>query len=255
METIQIETGQNVKIEYQIAGVGSRVLSGLIDIILLTAIGSVILYFVFNIGLGFFTVSSLLAFVLLAYAPLFELFLDGASLGKKALGLQVIKLNGAKLSAGDSILRSFLAILEIFLCYGAIATLVVIFSKKGQRLGDMAAGTTVVKVKSMSNLKNPIKGTWKVEDDYVPVFTNALLLNDADIDLCKRSVSAFTVHRDTESMKMAKAMVEAKLGLSSDYDDAKFLITLQKDFHYLSNKAEERRLQGITTSREQEPSS
>lgn len=75
----------------------------------------------------------------------FEITMNGQSLGKRALGLRVIKVHGYPISFSDSVIRNLVRIVDFLpLFYGA-GLLAMLLNKNWQRLGDLAAGTLVVK--------------------------------------------------------------------------------------------------------------
>jgi uncharacterized RDD family membrane protein YckC len=129
-------------------GVGRRAVAVLIDSVLLFILG----YFIamatggttsegFNLhgGPAFLWLGIGLAYYIVMEA------MSGATLGKKAMGLKVVKQNGEPLDWQASIVRNVMRLIDGFLFY-LVGAIVVWVSKKRQRLGDMAAHTLVVKV-------------------------------------------------------------------------------------------------------------
>lgn len=147
MQTIEINTTQNVKIEYRLASVSDRIIAFVIDFVVM-GVGliffafffsvifndneSVFLQIIFFIWLGFFSLGS-------------ELIGFGQSLGKRAMGIKIIKLNGDELDFYDYFNRWVMRLLDIYFTLGTLAMMFIIGSKNGQRLGDILGGTTVVK--------------------------------------------------------------------------------------------------------------
>lgn len=81
-------------------------------------------------------------------APLlWETFSHGRSLGKLALGLQVMRDDGGAIQFRHAVLRALTGFLELWMSVGAVALIVSMLNARGKRLGDMAAGTTVVLVR------------------------------------------------------------------------------------------------------------
>jgi uncharacterized RDD family membrane protein YckC len=127
-------------------GVGRRAAAIIVDAILLMIVGWIIGKATgqatqdgFNLMGG----PALLWFlVCFAYYVVMEAMWAG-TVGKKALGLKVVKEDGSKLDWGASIIRNLLRIVDGFALY-LIGAIVVWVSKKKQRLGDMAAHTLVV---------------------------------------------------------------------------------------------------------------
>jgi len=69
---------------------------------------------------------------------------SGQTLGKKALGIKVVKENGNKLTYGDAFIRTILRIIDSIGAY-LLGLIVILVSQKKQRIGDLAAHTIVVK--------------------------------------------------------------------------------------------------------------
>src|SRR5574341_1922061 len=152
MQTVRITTTQNVEIEYEVASIGDRILAGLVDgaVWLGYVIGAPVLLFeVLNVGDKKFGIALTVALYLPAflYDLLCESLMDGQSLGKKLLKIKVIKLDGSPPDFGSYLLRWLLRWLDVTICWGGIAILTILINGRGQRLGDLAAGTTVIKLK------------------------------------------------------------------------------------------------------------
>ncbi|MFI5310896.1 MAG: stage II sporulation protein M [Gemmatimonadales bacterium] len=159
-ETVDVETPELVVLSYTIAGVGSRTYAALIDYlicfvgILLAYIG--ILTFLARSTGGLMRSSStvwvfaalvLIQFaVLWGYYVLFEALFDGQTLGKRSQRLRVVLDGGYSVTFGASAVRNLVRLVDMqpFVLY-AVGMTSMIFSKSGKRLGDMAAGTIVVK--------------------------------------------------------------------------------------------------------------
>ncbi len=75
-----------------------------------------------------------------------EVSTRGRSLGKWAFGLQVVRDDGGVITARHSLMRVLTGIVELWLCLGSIALLTALVAPRSKRLGDLAAGTMVVRV-------------------------------------------------------------------------------------------------------------
>lgn len=255
MDSIRIQTAQNVSIEQPLAGVGDRIVAGLLDLII-----QVVVALIGSSLIGAFADSDLSVWLvvgynilILTYHPLSELFFNGVSLGKRVMRLRVIKIDGSSLGVGDVLLRWLLSLVEIFMTYGGLATLVVALNPKGQRLGDMAAGTTVIRTRnSMQQLKQNLASRPKLPDDYQPTYSNVLDLNDKEIEICRKTIRLFRLRQDRQPMELAKEMVEKRLGIESDLHPIKFMDVIEKDYLYYSQLAEQKLKEGTGLSAEPE---
>jgi uncharacterized RDD family membrane protein YckC len=144
-------TGEAVVLELRLAKLASRALSMALDI----AVQLVLL-----LG-GLFVVGGLasqvddalasalslvlVVLVLLGYPVAFETLTRGRTLGKMALGLRVVREDGAAIRFRHALVRGLLASVEIYATSGAVALVVSLASDRGKRLGDFLAGTVVVR--------------------------------------------------------------------------------------------------------------
>lgn len=128
-------------------GVGRRAVAIIIDTILLSIVGWAIAAMTGGATSEGFKVEGapalLLFLVAFAYYAVMEKT-SGATLGKKAMGLKVVKEDGSGLDWQASIVRNLLRIIDGLFFY-LVGAVVVWVSKKRQRLGDMAARTYVVR--------------------------------------------------------------------------------------------------------------
>jgi len=163
MRTITIITPSNIEIEYRLAGAGSRMGAFIIDFaIQITAIlliAWVILRGTFSeiffgtttpggASIGFILIS---AFIIhFGYFILLEMLMNGQTIGKRILGLRVIRDNGLPIEFTHSLIRG---VLRSSLDMVYIGFFVILFSQKHKRLGDMAAGTIVVSEQYNNNLE------------------------------------------------------------------------------------------------------
>jgi uncharacterized RDD family membrane protein YckC len=129
---------------------GKRIVAGIIDLVLVIAIGAVLtaLFGDTSSGDDGFNASlsggPFLLYVVLVFGYYFvmEAFL-GQTLGKMALGIKVVATSGSSASMGSIAIRTVLRIVDGFAFY-LIAVLAIALSSKHQRIGDMAASTMVV---------------------------------------------------------------------------------------------------------------
>jgi uncharacterized RDD family membrane protein YckC len=126
--------------QLQYVGVGLRFLAYLIDAIIIGVVAA-ILSFLFrgSPGLSGF----LIAIIAFGYFIVMEAT-QGATLGKMALGLRVVKTNGAPITWTDSIIRNLLRIIDGLFAY-LVGAILIWTSPLKQRLGDRVANTVVVR--------------------------------------------------------------------------------------------------------------
>lgn len=153
-EQLSIETPEQIDLSFQKAGIGSRFYAALIDTGLLTLIALVGYYvnrnFIMELGetlgnwLG--ALGVIIVFALFwGYYMVFEVTTNGQSLGKRALGLRVIKEEGYPIGFADSAIRNLVRIVDFLPFFYGAGLLAMLINKDWRRLGDLAAGTLVVK--------------------------------------------------------------------------------------------------------------
>jgi len=152
-DRISVATPEGVTLEVTLAGAGSRFAAGLIDQILRTAL---LLALVLLIGLvgelgdlsgGLFLALLLVGLFLVqfAYDMLFETLAAGRTPGKRWTGLRVVRAGGAPVGFLASTIRNVLRIVDALPGFYLVGMLCVLFTRNNQRLGDLAAGTIVVR--------------------------------------------------------------------------------------------------------------
>jgi uncharacterized membrane protein SpoIIM required for sporulation/uncharacterized RDD family membrane protein YckC len=159
-QTIEVETPELVVFSYTVAGVGSRALAAMIDSIICIAMilglmfglaaisprpgsrASANLFDAWAAAIFFFATFCLLW----GYYVLFEGLADGQTPGKRLLRLRVVRDGGYSVTFGASAVRNLVRIVDIQpVVFYAVGILSIIFSRTGKRLGDMVAGTIVVR--------------------------------------------------------------------------------------------------------------
>jgi uncharacterized membrane protein SpoIIM required for sporulation/uncharacterized RDD family membrane protein YckC len=160
-QTVDIETPELVVLSYTIAGLGSRVYAALIDLVICAVvliafvIGSVILVGsraesqAESSASTAWAVAIIVLFqfaILWGYYLLFEGFNDGQTLGKRLLKLRAVRDGGYSIGFSASAVRNLMRIVDLQPAFTyAIGIGSVLFSKSGKRLGDIVAGTIVVR--------------------------------------------------------------------------------------------------------------
>jgi uncharacterized RDD family membrane protein YckC len=237
MHTIAVRTTQNVFIHYPLASIGDRILAYLIDLLINIIYFFAVIAFVINLDLNnSWVIGAVLVLPYLFYKLLFEIFMNGQTPGKRAMTIKVVRVDGTPATMGGYILRWIFGLIELNVASGLIAMLAVIVGGKGQRIGDMVAGTTVVKLQeektatAQSVFISP-------ETNYEVTFQQAIQLNPSDIELIQR---ALEINRDLGNSKPVLAITEKvknQLGIRTDLPPIKFLYTLIKDYRHLTSSS------------------
>jgi uncharacterized RDD family membrane protein YckC len=143
-----IATPEGVELALPLAGIGSRFSGLLLDLIIqyVLLIGCALLAFYVLGGVaGDIAVALASLLLLLGYDVLFEVLGGGRTLGKRAAGLRVVLDTGAPIGLRASLIRNLLRLVEGFALMYVPAMISVLATRSNQRLGDLAAGTLVVR--------------------------------------------------------------------------------------------------------------
>jgi len=92
--------------------------------------------------------------VIVGYPATMETLTRGRTVGKLALGLRAVRNDGGAIRFRHALVRALIAVVEIYLCWGAIAVITSLLSPEGKRVGDYAAGTVVVRERAPRSAKN-----------------------------------------------------------------------------------------------------
>lgn len=159
--TWRIVTPEAVALDLDAAGLASRTLAALIDVLvfwmvlsaLTTVFGTlagVLNNAVDGVGetLLYVVVAFLFFFLLLGWPMAWEIATKGRSVGKMALGLRVVTIEGAPIRFRHAAVRGLVGLFELYLTAGTVALIVAFCSRRFRRLGDHLAGTVVVRQRS-----------------------------------------------------------------------------------------------------------
>ena len=243
MQTIEIRTTQNVTIEYELASLRERFFAIFIDSLIVGSFYFVMLMILSNlIGEALFNYSAFISLLLIGMFVLYQLFseilADGQSWGKKAMGIKVVRLDGKEPGLGDYLLRAVFHIVDTVVSLGIMAALMISSSNKNQRLGDMTASTTVIRIKF--NLRFQLEDILKINtlEDYEPTYPEVRRLSEKDMLLIKTIISRYRKYRNKAHQEVIDELVENlifQLDIAvQPRDKIAFLKTLVRDYIVLT---------------------
>ena len=264
MPLIQIATPFNIDLEFEIAGSYKRLFAYLIDFTLLLLFFISMKYFYYggfgrinpavlqrNMGLDILTIS----IPMLLYSLVTEVTMQGQTIGKKLMNTRVISLDGGEPSLSQYLVRWMFKVFEwpFFFGYtvltgeslfgyilitgflGVVVLIIVMITKKNQRLGDIAANTVVVNTQSPFSVEDTVFMEIK-DENYVAKFPEVLQLTDRDINTIKNVVNLFYKENNTEICDRVALKVQEVLQISTDMYAIDFLEKLLADYNYLATK-------------------
>ncbi|MCU1452273.1 MAG: hypothetical protein JWN46_419, partial [Acidimicrobiales bacterium] len=144
-DRLRLSTPEGIDLDLIVVGLGSRFVAYLIDFAI--QIGLMILLGVL-VGLGNLGLAGLLvgAFLVVIASPvLFETFGNGRTPGKRITGLQVVTLDGRPVTFMASVIRNALRVIDALPGPYTVGIVAILASRYHQRVGDLAAGTVVVR--------------------------------------------------------------------------------------------------------------
>jgi len=252
MNTIVIPTTQNIELEYPIANIGDRILATLLDWLVLLSYW-LLLYLIFEITAfppflpvyqDLISPVDQLAYLPILFYPLFmEIFNNGQSLGKYALKIRVVRIDGQPPTTSDYVSRWMFRILDIILIPvipGTIAVISIAATKNGQRLGDLAAHTTVIKLKLVTHFADTI--FVDTQETYEVKFPEISRLSDRDVSILKEVLDAGLRSNNPDLLLKLSDKVKQVAGIESRLSPREFLQTVLADYnHVFGHEAVKRR--------------
>ncbi|MCS3530937.1 RDD family protein [Chryseobacterium sp. JUb7] len=247
MSQIAINTSQNVNINFNIAGVGERMLAFIIDLLIKVAYGVSIFYIFFNFfnlgyvlnGLDQWSVGAVYIILLLPvviYPVVLESLMEGQTPGKKVMKIRVVKIDGYQAGFGDYLIRWFFRLIDTSFA-GVIGLISMIVSKNNQRLGDIASGTAVISLKNNIDISHTILEN--IKEDYVPSFPQVIALSDNDMRIIKDNYTKALRSDDRQIISKLSDKIKSILKLEVDptkMTERQFIGVVIKDYNYYTGK-------------------
>ncbi len=258
-EQLSVETPEQISINYQKAGIGSRFYAALLDTIILVLILFLGIYVnlgmirylsdIFGNWLG--AIGGIIVFAMFwGYYMVFEIVTNGQSPGKYALGLRVIKDGGYPITFSDSAIRNLVRLADFLPSFYGVGLIVMLFSPNWQRLGDLAAGTLVVKTPrkhsfSSENNLNPDVPVYNVpiEEFQYKDWIQLDMVTDSELmrirEFLSRS-SSLLIGRRNELARAIGAPLVDKMG---GYENVRYDIFLKELYKLKTTEAAEREIE------------
>lgn len=240
MKNIEIKTTQNVVLQYELADLRDRILAYLIDLVILVFGLGILMAVVSAVFTGTArTVFIILIFcVFIFYSLAMEILNQGQSIGKMAMRIRVIKATSGQATFADYAARWVFRLVDIYFSLGGIASILIASSSKSQRIGDIVANTSVIKLTPNMDLDlNDILAIHS-QTSYKPEYTQAKQLMEEDVLLIKVALDRYRKYRNKahfEALNMLATRVAQVLHADRQTDDNQvFLQTVLKDYVMLT---------------------
>lgn len=215
----------------------------------------------YNDSMGFIgNIYTVLTFPALFYSLWTEYFFNGQTFGKMICKIRVVKLNGYKAGFQEYFIRwafrfidfwtglfmllfmipffgqQIALILAFMMLYGSglVAVISILRTKNSQRIGDIIAGTTVLKLKEKHSINITILE--EIQETYKPTYNQVIKLTDNDARIIKDTFIAARNNRDVATLKRLRKKLESVLEVEGTENDIEFIDTVMKDFNYFTQK-------------------
>lgn len=242
MRTIDITTTQNVTIQYELADLKDRFFAWIIDVVIFT-VGLLLLFFlavsvVKNERTGIYFMYLIVLPIILFYTLVSEILMDGQTIGKKALKLRVVKLNGRQPSLSDYLFRWAFRGLDIYFSLGALGAVLVSSSARAQRMGDLVSNTVVVRTQPQMNFKLSDILRINTLSDYQPKYPEVKKFSEDDMLLVKQTIERARRYPNDAHKQAVQLLVQKlseQMGIEPPKTDLMgFLRTLVSDYIVLT---------------------
>ena len=239
MKTIEINTSFNVTIKFNLASLWERILAYLIDMMIVWAsIGLILWFFIAILSspsnyLFYYIAVPIFGF----YTLIMETFYNGQSIGKKAMKIKVVRIDGKRTRTSDYFMRWIFRLIDIYSSISLLAILTISSSQRAQRLGDILADTCVIRVKENpeASLSSILKLN-KLQNQSV-TYPEIIKLTESEMLIVKESIDRYKKYPNEAHQKAIDTLVETLeniLEVQCKTDKIKFLSELIRDYVILT---------------------
>ncbi|PIB27077.1 transporter [Maribacter sp. 4U21] len=237
MEQFQIETAQNISIDQNTAHLGDRMLAFIIDTLIIVIYYVLMIWFLLalDVDLGDqWAIYMLVGLPAFLYYLLLETFMDGKTIGKSFMKLRVVKLDGTKAGFSSYFVRWILRIIDVSISSGGVAVFTILIRGKGQRVGDIAAGTTVISEKKRIFLKDTLLR--ELPEDYSPKFPQVTVFKDNEMQTIKNLYDSAKRNGNHNVVLSLSNRIKKVAEISTDLKPIDFVDIVIKDYNYYTQQ-------------------
>jgi uncharacterized RDD family membrane protein YckC len=245
MENIKITTSQNIEIDYAVASLGDRIVARIIDVAIFGGISYIAAILFVGVSgatnnneifksVGWIVTVIVWLCLFVFYDLVAEVFFNGQSIGKHVMKIKVVSLNGARPSVGQYILRWLFRAVDFGVTLGSLAVVSVALSDNKQRIGDLIAGTTLVKTTPLNKFKDLF--FTEAGTEYMPTYPQVSQLTDTDINLIYEVIRYFNATGNSMLIYKLALRIKAHLGVSypKEINEYQFLEIIVQDYTTLT---------------------
>lgn len=239
MEIVTVHTAQNIDIDHEVGGLGERIVARLIDtglIVPMIIIGMILGPHLTRSGIIAMAIVFLAIFTF--YDLVCEVFFNGQSFGKKIMKIRVISLDGGRPRLSQFLLRWLFRLVDFTISGGVAALITAIVTDKSQRLGDLVAGTVLIRTVPRTE-RNKVSYV-ATSEEYEPVFPQAVQLTDRDVALILEVINNYVQTGNNVAVYQLADKIRSHLNivLPPDMNSMQFLQTMLKDYSHITTHAD-----------------
>jgi uncharacterized RDD family membrane protein YckC len=261
MAKLNVKTNFNTKLSFDTDTLGKRIGAYFIDLAIMLVYIFMVIYIFSKFDMDIadeleqdsgrisWGLISVLTLPIIFYTLVSETLSGGYTIGKFLLKLKVVKIDGFQPSFVEFFVRWIFRMVDIYFItivaisfgsfvgqfmsvymLGLVAIITIAKNKKGQRIGDLVAGTAVIQSKVKQSINITILK--EVSNDYVPQFSQVLKLSDNDARIIKETYENAVKVNDTQLINKLVAKLESVMNIKSTMSPRLFISTVLKDFNY-----------------------
>jgi len=237
MEQFQIETAQNISISQNTAHLGDRMLAYIIDSLMIGVYLFLMIWILLLMDMEFsdmWAVYMLFGLPAFLYYVILETFMDGKTIGKSLMHIRVVKLDGSKPGFSSYFIRWILRLIDVVLTSGGLAVLTILIRGEGQRIGDIAAGTTVISEKKKISLQDTLLRD--LPQDYTPTYSQVTLFDDREMQTIKELYDRARSNGDHNVIVSLSNRIKEVTQISTQANPFDFVDTVIKDYNYYTQQ-------------------
>ncbi len=243
-DTYTIATPEGIRLSWVLAGVGSRFLAILVDSVLQVTVMAALFLLAGSVfgfgslvggvrslgaGLAVAALTVTLFVVMFGYWVAFEVLASGRTPGKRLMRIRVVGRDGRPVGTRASILRTLLRLVDMIPSFYLVGTIAVVASRSNQRLGDMVAGTIVVR-DAHARKGQTAAVTSTVQDTAGAQTWDVTAVSPADLSVVERFLARRATLDLTARQQLAERLADTLRPRVSGWDSAldpeQFLETL-----------------------------
>ena len=261
MANLTVKTSFNTILSLDAETLGKRILAYFLDVLVMVVYWLIIAWFMSLLNLDMGEIFgedsdrvawgwySLVILPMMFYTLVSEVVSGGYTVGKYLAKIKVVKIDGFQPTFADFFVRWIFRAVDIYVILiitlsfgeefaqimsvyslGLVALLVIGFTKRGQRVGDIVAGTAVIKSKLQQSINITILK--EVSEDYKPRYGQVLKLSDNDARIIKETFETARKMKDVKLIRKLVTKLEDVMGIKNTEKPEKFINDVLKDFNY-----------------------